>query len=147
MSALKYDREGEASECIAASVLDEEADNETQASPSTRSRAQPPIPKDGPSNSDEPSDDRTPDDTAHPIPPEMPHPVRDFDDSANPMWSLHLGEAKSHDEARIHTLKDDMDTVLIFVCIHISVVIVYSNVMHHRPGWLILRCPHVLSCR
>ncbi|KAF8258677.1 hypothetical protein EI94DRAFT_1620655, partial [Lactarius quietus] len=30
------------------------------------------------------------------------------------MWSLHLGEAKSHDEARIHSLKNDMDSVLIF---------------------------------
>ena len=62
------------------------------------------------------------------------------------MWSLHLGEAKSHDEARIHSLKDDMDSVLIFVRVHISVVIVYSNLMHHRPGRLILRYPHFLSC-
>ncbi|KAI9439336.1 hypothetical protein H4582DRAFT_1766244, partial [Lactarius indigo] len=29
-------------------------------------------------------------------------------------WSLHVKEAKSHDEARIQTLKDDMDGVLIF---------------------------------
>jgi hypothetical protein len=41
--------------------------------------------------------------------------IGDFDDNANAMWSLHLDEAKSHDEARIHTLKDDMDSVLIFV--------------------------------
>ena len=47
----------------------------------------------------------------------MPHMIGDFDDNANPMWSLHLGEAKSHDEARINSLKDDMDSVLIFVCI------------------------------
>ena len=77
----------------------------------------------------------------------MPHPIGDFDDNANAMWSLHLGEAKSHDEARIHSLKDDMDGVLLFVRVHISVFIVYSNLMHHRPGWLILRCSHVLSCR
>ncbi|KAI9439287.1 hypothetical protein H4582DRAFT_1801154, partial [Lactarius indigo] len=29
-------------------------------------------------------------------------------------WSLHMKEAKSHDEARIRSLKDDMDGVLIF---------------------------------
>ena len=63
------------------------------------------------------------------------------------MWSLHLGEAKSHDEARIHSLKDDMDSVLIFVRVHIFVIIVYSNLMHHRTGWFILRCPHLLPCR
>jgi len=38
-----------------------------------------------------------------------------FDDSANALWSLHEKEAKSHDRARIQSLKDDMDGVLIFV--------------------------------
>ena len=52
MSALTSGREGEASGDVGGSVLDE-ADHETQASPSTRSQAQPPIPKDGPSNSGE----------------------------------------------------------------------------------------------
>jgi len=41
---------------------------------------------------------------------------QDFDDSANDLWSLYGKEAKSHDEARIKTLKDDMNGVLIFVC-------------------------------
>ena len=49
----------------------------------------------------------------------MPRMIGDFDDNANVMWSLHVGEAKCHDEARIHSLKDDMDSVLIFVRIHI----------------------------
>ena len=49
--------------------------------------------------------------------------IGDFDDNANALWSLHLDEAKSHDEARINTLKDDMDGVLIFVRIHIPVII------------------------
>ncbi|KAF8258497.1 hypothetical protein EI94DRAFT_1621798, partial [Lactarius quietus] len=40
--------------------------------------------------------------------------IGDFDDNANSLWSLHLGEAKSYDEARINSLKDDMDSVLIF---------------------------------
>jgi hypothetical protein len=42
----------------------------------------------------------------------------DFDDSANPLWSLYQKEAKNRDEAQILTLKDDMDGVLIFVCIY-----------------------------
>lgn len=41
--------------------------------------------------------------------------IGDFDDSANALWSLHEKEAKGHDEARIQSLKDDMDGVLIFV--------------------------------
>jgi hypothetical protein len=39
----------------------------------------------------------------------------DFDDSANALWTLYGKEAKSYDEARIHSLKKDMDGVLIFV--------------------------------
>ena len=41
--------------------------------------------------------------------------VEDFDDSANALWSLYVDEAKSHDEATVGTIKDDMDGVLIFV--------------------------------
>ncbi|KAH9058915.1 hypothetical protein EDB83DRAFT_2520662 [Lactarius deliciosus] len=44
----------------------------------------------------------------------MPFVIGDFDDSANALWSLHKKEAKRHDEARIQSLKDDMDGVLIF---------------------------------
>ncbi|KAH9002333.1 hypothetical protein EDB86DRAFT_2800633, partial [Lactarius hatsudake] len=40
--------------------------------------------------------------------------IGDFDDNANAFWSLHMNEAKSRDEARIQSLKDDMDSVLIF---------------------------------
>lgn len=43
---------------------------------------------------------------------------KDFDDSANALWSLYKQEAKNRDEAQIQTLKDDMDGVLIFVCIY-----------------------------
>ena len=49
--------------------------------------------------------------------------IGDFDDNANALWSLHLEEAKSHDDARIHSLKDDMDGVLIFVRVYIPIVI------------------------
>ena len=41
--------------------------------------------------------------------------LQDFDDSANDLWSLYEKEAKSHDQTRIKTLKDDLDSVLIFV--------------------------------
>ena len=41
--------------------------------------------------------------------------IGDFHGSANAVWSLYGKEAKSHDEARIQPLKDDMDGVLIFV--------------------------------
>ncbi|KAH9961556.1 hypothetical protein BC827DRAFT_1131659, partial [Russula dissimulans] len=40
--------------------------------------------------------------------------IGDFQGSANALWTIYGKEAKSHDEARIHTLKDDMDGVLIF---------------------------------
>ena len=39
----------------------------------------------------------------------------DFGGSANTLWTIYGNEAKSHDESRIQTLKDDMDGVLIFV--------------------------------
>src|SRR6266852_1050121 len=47
----------------------------------------------------------------------------DFDRSANELWTLFGTEAKSHDDARVNTLKDDMDGVLIFVCSYLSVPI------------------------
>ncbi|KAI9435190.1 hypothetical protein H4582DRAFT_1817948, partial [Lactarius indigo] len=40
--------------------------------------------------------------------------IGDFDDNANALWSLHAKEAMSHDEARIQSLKGDMDGTLIF---------------------------------
>jgi hypothetical protein len=47
--------------------------------------------------------------------PEELRMIGDFDGSANALWSLYGKEAKSHDESRIQTLKEDMDGVLIFV--------------------------------
>ena len=41
--------------------------------------------------------------------------VEDFGDSANALWSLYVKEVKSHDEATVGTIKDDMDCALIFV--------------------------------
>jgi hypothetical protein len=42
--------------------------------------------------------------------------IGDFDGSSNALWTLFRDEAKSHDDARIVTLKDDMESSLIFVC-------------------------------
>ena len=50
--------------------------------------------------------------------PEEKRMIGDFDSSANALWTLYGKEAKSHDEARIQTLKEDMDGVLIFVCFY-----------------------------
>ncbi len=56
--------------------------------------------------------------------------IGDFDDTANALWNLHKEEAKSHDEAHIQSLKEDMDSVLIFVRAYISVIIFYLMLMH-----------------
>ena len=74
----------------------------------------------------------------------MPRLVGDFDDSANALWSLHVKEAMSHDEARIQSLKDDMDGVLIFVRVYLSTVVFQPELIHCRLGWFILCCPHFL---
>jgi len=41
----------------------------------------------------------------------------DFDDRANALWSLYGKEIQARDEARMQTLREDMDGLLIFVCI------------------------------
>jgi hypothetical protein len=67
--------------------------------------------------------------------------VEDFDDSANALWTLYVKEAKSHDEATVGTIKDDMDGVLIFVRSH---TLLYCEliVLTGTSGWLVLCCPH-----
>lgn len=61
-----------------------------------------------------PRGDRFSGDDSHQEAPEV-RMIGDFDDSANALWTLYGKEAKSHDQSRIQTLKDDMDGVLIFV--------------------------------
>ena len=39
----------------------------------------------------------------------------DFDDGANALWTLYGKEAESHDIARVQSVKEDMDGVLIYV--------------------------------
>ncbi len=66
-----------------------------------------------------PTDESTPRNTnsdAHPRPkPEEPRMIGDFDGSAGEFWKLFKDEAKSHDDARIYSLKEDMESALIFV--------------------------------
>lgn len=52
-----------------------------------------------------------------PEPNKKQHMMGDFDGRSKALWSLFGTEAKSYDNARVNTLKDDMDGVLIFVCI------------------------------
>lgn len=40
---------------------------------------------------------------------------RDFDDSANALWTLYGQEAKNYDRATIKNIKSDMEGLLIFV--------------------------------
>ena len=54
--------------------------------------------------------------------------IGDFDGSANSLWTLYGKEAKSYDEARIQTLKEDMDGVLIFVRSYLA-----HNCRHSHP--------------
>jgi len=42
---------------------------------------------------------------------------KDFDDSANALWDLYRKEIQAHDEAQMQTLREDMDGLLIFVCV------------------------------
>jgi hypothetical protein len=42
----------------------------------------------------------------------------DFNDNANPLWTLYSEKAKDHDEAKIETLTEGMNGVLLFVRSH-----------------------------
>ena len=41
--------------------------------------------------------------------------IGDFDGNFNELWTLFKDETKNHDDARIYTLKEDMESALIFV--------------------------------
>ena len=54
--------------------------------------------------------------------------IGDFDGGASEFWKLYRDEAKSYDDARINTLKEGMDSALIFVRS-------YSIRAHYNPGY------------
>ena len=68
--------------------------------------------------------------------------IGDFHGSTNPLWSLYGKEAKSHDEARIQPLKEDMDGVLIFV--RPAPLTEPATLIHTFTGWFILSCLDVV---
>ena len=57
--------------------------------------------------------------------------IGDFNGSSTAFWTLFRDETKGHDDARINTLKDDMDGVLIFVRLYP----IYSSEPSHVDVW------------
>ena len=71
---------------------------------------------------------------------------RDFDDSANALWSLYGKEAQSHDETYVQSLARDIDGSLLFVRRYLflsrfELIHVYS----HRLVYFQLSSPPSLS--
>ena len=71
--------------------------------------------------------------------------IGDFDGSSNVLWTLFRDETKSHDDARINTLKDDMESALIFVrsypiCTYDGLG--HTDVWSHRPVYFPLPSLH-----
>jgi hypothetical protein len=76
-----------------------------------------------------------------------PHEIRmigDFDSGASALLTLYRDEAKSCDEARIQTLKEDMDGVLIFVrlCSSCAHNVLHGADAHSRRPVYSLRLSH-----
>ena len=68
--------------------------------------------------------------------------IGDFDGSSNELWTLFKEEANNHDDAQINTLKDDMESALIFVRSY-SVPMKNSIILiRGLTGRVIFRCPH-----
>ena len=80
---------------------------------------------------------------------EDPRMIGDFDGSANEFWKLYRDEAKSNDEATISTLKDGMESALIFVRSYSVPAPIIDLVMLIRSptGWFIFCCSHSIRGR
>ena len=80
---------------------------------------------------------------------EEPRMIGDFDGSANEFWKLYRDEAKSNDDARIDTLKEGMDSALIFVRSYSICTPIMDLVMLMRgpTGWFIFCCSHSICSR
>ena len=80
--------------------------------------------------------------------PEEPRMIGDFDGTANEFWKLYRDEAKSHDDARINTLKEGMDSALIFVRSYSVHAIMDLVVLMRGPtGWFIFCHSHSIRSR
>ena len=76
---------------------------------------------------------------------EGPRMIGDFDGSSNALWTLYRDEAKSHDDARIVSLTDDMESSLIFVRSYL--ICTYdelgrTDVWPYRPVYFLLPLLH-----
>ena len=81
-------------------------------------------------------------------PPEEPRMIGDFDGSASEFWKLFRDEAKSHDDARINTLKEGMESTLIFVRSYsVRVMMDLVLLIHGSTGWFIFCCSHSICGR
>jgi hypothetical protein len=77
--------------------------------------------------------------------PDEPRMIGDFDGTASEFWKLFRDEAKSHDDSQISTLKDGMDSALIFVRSY-SIHTIYG-LMPGPTGWFIFCCSHSICSR
>jgi hypothetical protein len=68
--------------------------------------------------------------------------IGDFDSSADPLWTLYGREAKSHDQSRIQTLKDNLDGVVIFVGFIHPCKFRLADALYHRPVYFLLLSQH-----
>ena len=74
--------------------------------------------------------------------------IGDFDRSANECWKLFRDEAKGHDDTQINTLKEGMDSALIFVRSYSVHSITDLNILMCGPtGWFVLCCSHSIRSR
>ena len=74
--------------------------------------------------------------------------IGDFDGSANEFWKLYRDEAKSHDDARINTLKDGMESALVFVRSYsVRAITDLVMLMCGPTGWFILCRSHGIRSR
>ena len=77
-----------------------------------------------------------------------PRMVGDFDGSASEFWRLFEGEAKNNDDARINTLKEGMESALIFVCsCSVRAITDLVMLMRDSTGWFIFCSSHCIRCR
>src|SRR5260370_37394114 len=68
--------------------------------------------------------------------PEEPRMIGDFDGNAGEFWNLFKDEAMGHDVARIYSLKEDMESALIFVrsySVHAYYGLCHADAWPHRP--------------
>jgi hypothetical protein len=75
--------------------------------------------------------------------------IGDFDGTASEFWKLFKNEANSHDDALINTLKEGMDSALIFVrsySVHAPITDLVM-LIHGPTGWFVLCCPHSIRSR